>query len=370
MYSKIKYINSNNDQKLRDSFFKYKYEKGFIFSSKNFDSCKAEFPIGFMIWNMSVVKELSKQKIDVDVYNNRAEKIGIKSLKAESRNTFLSKWVKREKNINIMPPLSSAITIAYNNKDKRDTVAENFLASFMCKGNDFANQNYTALLSSPYVSAGAFSITKNNFEKALIIFTVRRLPNATWINDRDQFMQPIDVALQDNEFIVDCVLWALFSSANNTVSLDNVMYNGTNYRIKNELFPFLKQELKTWEVPNANIRTEIYAKENDRFVAKWINNHSLSSESKNLIEAARLLYKFFYLHINHVAWPKFKISNWDVGWWQIFMSLKEAGLGLVELEKVQEYHRILGEKILPKIYMYQFLDYAYESVEQNYSDIN
>ncbi|CDF00956.1 putative uncharacterized protein [Ruminococcus sp. CAG:624] len=33
LFSTIKYINSNNDQKLRDNFFQFKYERGFIFSS-------------------------------------------------------------------------------------------------------------------------------------------------------------------------------------------------------------------------------------------------------------------------------------------------------------------------------------------------
>ena len=52
MFSKIKYINSNTDQRLRDNFFDYKFERGFVFSSKNFHGCKANFPVGFLIWNV------------------------------------------------------------------------------------------------------------------------------------------------------------------------------------------------------------------------------------------------------------------------------------------------------------------------------
>ena len=60
----------------------------------------------------------------------------------------------------------------------------------MCKGNDFQNQNMTALLSSPHACAGSHSVTADNFEKSMIVHAMRRLPKARWHNDHDQFMQP------------------------------------------------------------------------------------------------------------------------------------------------------------------------------------
>lgn len=244
MFSKIKYINSNNDQKMRNTFFRYKYEKGFIFSSEGFDGCKAKFPVGFIIWNMTKNISLEEQDICVDVYNGHVEKIGTKDLRVEKRESFLNKWIEREKCTEKMPPLSNAITVAYDNKDKRDRVTGNFLVSLMCKGNDFANQNCTALYSAPYVSAGALSVTPNNFEKSMIIHTVRRLPRANWLNDRDQLMQPKSDVLQDEEFVTDCVIWSLFSNSNITATMSNVKYEGKIYRIKNQLFPFLIEDIK------------------------------------------------------------------------------------------------------------------------------
>ena len=41
------------------------------------------------------------------------------------------------------PPMSGALNISAKNKDRRDRIAENFLASFMCVVNDFTYQNYT-----------------------------------------------------------------------------------------------------------------------------------------------------------------------------------------------------------------------------------
>ena len=356
MFSKIKFINANNDQKLRDVFFKYKFEKGFIFSSEKFDGCKAKFPVGFTIWNMAKKKSLEEQEIVVDVYNGNVEKVGVKDLKVERRDGFLSKWIEREKCTEVMPPLSNAISVAYKNKDKRDKVAEGFLASLMCKGNDFANQNYTAILSSPYVSAGALSITAKNFEKAMVIHTVRRLPKATWINDRDQLMQPIEDIFMDKEFVSDCVIWSLFSNSNSTASMSGVKYEEKTYRIRNQLFPFMTSTMKEWEIGNANIKAEIWAKHGERYAAKWLDENCISEQGNKVLHAAQNVYKFFYAHFNEVAWPKYKIHNWDAGWWQIRMALNDAGIAKDELDALYEMHKELGIKILAKIYLYRFIE--------------
>ena len=67
-------------------------------------------------------------------------------------------------------------------------------------------------------------LLKNNFEKAMIVHAVRRIPKASWLNDRDQFMQPKEDVIKDNEFVTQCVIWGLFSDSNNTVSISNVKY--------------------------------------------------------------------------------------------------------------------------------------------------
>ena len=66
LFSKIKYINSNNDQKFRDKIFKYKFESGFIMSSKNFHGLRGQFPIGFLVWNLGKEKKLESQNITLD----------------------------------------------------------------------------------------------------------------------------------------------------------------------------------------------------------------------------------------------------------------------------------------------------------------
>ena len=342
VFSKIKYISSNNDQTLRDKFFKYKFERGFVFNSQNFNGCTGQFPVGFLIWNLGKQIPLESQKILLDVYNSAVEKVGDKTFHSENREDFLNKWINRPRCTKKFPPMSGALNIAAQNKDRRDRIAENFLASLMCVANDFTHQNYTAILSAPYVSAGAMSITPENFEQCLIVHMVRRLPKATWLNDRDQFMQPTKDL--PREFITDAVIWSLFSPSNQTVSLRNVEYEGEVYRIKNNFFPFLLSEIKNWECSSPEIRMQIFLANEDRFAAEWIKNNRLSAEAAAILESAREIYKKFYAELEKLDVQKFKVEDWDAGWYQIRMSLGAT----IDLSA-------LSDKLLPKIYELGFL---------------
>lgn len=344
MFSKIKYINSNNDQQLRDKFFKYKFERGFLFNSQNFHGCDGQWPVGFLIWNLGKKIPLEAQEISLDVYNKAVEKVAEKSFHAERREDFLNNWIERPPCRKKFPPLSSALKVAAHNKDRRDRIAENFLASFMCVANDFTHQNYTALLSAPYVSAGAMSVTPENFEQCLIVHMVRRLPKATWLNDRDQFMQPTKAL--PREFVTDAVIWSLFAPSNATVSLRDVEYEGTIYRIPNNFYPFALAEVRDWACTSPEIRMQLARATEDRFAATWIRDHraELSTEARAVLSAGKELYKKFYAELERLDVRRWKIADWDAGWYQVRMALG-ATLDL----------SALSAKLEPQIYELGFL---------------
>ena len=355
IFSKINYLIANNDQKLRDKFFNYQYERGFIFSSKNFDGCKGNWLVGFLIWNLAKNIPLESQTISVDIFNNDVEKIAVKNISAYNRADFLNKWIKRPPALKKFPPLSGGLNVAEKNKDRRDRVAENFLASLMCKGNEFSNQNYTAFLSAPYVSAGALSVTPENFSQCMI-----RLPRATWLNDRDQFMQPTKEL--SAEFISDAVIWSLFAPSNQTVSLRNVKYEGETYQLQNNLYPFLISEIQNWKMPT-EIRWQLETVQ-DRFAALWLKEHDkdISPEGRAVLVEAKKIYKVFYgsYEVLSPRWEIFKIENWDAGWYQIRRVLSEE-----PTEEINDYKdtskyfvqafKALGNKLEPQIKEFGFL---------------
>ncbi|MBS3203030.1 hypothetical protein HS086_06805 [Turicibacter sp. PIG517] len=354
LFSKIKYINSNNDQKFRDKIFKYKFESGFIMSSKNFHGLRGQFPIGFLVWNLGKEKKLESQNITLDIFNNECEKYGTKKILIEDRSKFLNKWVKRPKTTKVFPPFSSAINISAGNKDIRDKVSDDFLCSLMCCGNDVYHQNQTALLSGPYGSAGGYSVNKENFEHSMVIHAVRRIIKQSWTNDRDQFLIPHTSELEE-EFINDCVIWSAFSDSNNTVSIKEIKYCGNNYQIDNHLYPFLLSEVRQWNITLSPLLTQIISANEDRYLAQWIDNHKISEESNLILEKAKSVYKKFYKCTNQGQWLDYKIGLWDVGWWQVKMLLSEIDPYDHDLIELNKLHKKLSEKLLPQIYKFGFL---------------
>ena len=386
MFSPLKYLNSNNDQKIRDGFFLYQYERGFIFPSKAFAGTTADFPVGFLIWNLAKRKHLSEQDIVLDVFNPNVEKVGTKRVPSVSRDRMLNKWCPRPKwdGESIMPTLSSGIKVMDANKDKRNHVAPGFICSVVSKGDDFQNQNSVCLLSAPYANAGAFSVTPANFERAMVLYTVKKLPEKDWTNDKDMFYAPSTEL--PAEFVSDCVVWAAFSAKNNCTALKNVNYQGDIWQIPNQMFPFLLEEVRRWPCGHGDIASQLAAANEDRFLAKWLAAQEkkqqtdlltpngvrsseivsgvsreqirllISPEAWAVLDAARRLYREFYANITHTPWMDWKIETWDVGYYQIRNAMKEFNGRDARCPSLRVVHDALRAKLLPQIYSLGFLN--------------
>jgi len=354
LFSKLKYVNATNDQKFRDTVFRFEFERGFMFSSVNFAGTSAanQFPVGFLIWNLAREKALEGQKIELDVYDTRVQKIGRKHVVSEHRDRFLSKWIDRPPGVAIFPPFSSAITIKTSGPDIRDRISADFLGSLMCKGNEPLNQNMTTLLSGPYASAGGLSITPDNFDKAMVVHAVRRLPKAEWHNDRDQFMQPN--APLPVDFITDCTVWNLFHNSNHTVAIKEVEYEGKKYVVPNNFFPFAVAALRKWTIGDSDIALQLRGAHN-RFVADLLHDRQLSPEASALFDAGTDVYRAYFAELPQLRTSKYKIETWDAGWWQIRSALKDRELAADELAAVKDAHDALRDKLRPQLFAFGFL---------------
>ncbi|CDF00955.1 MAG: hypothetical protein PUE69_07265 [Ruminococcus sp.] len=281
----------------------------------------------------------------------------------KERESFLNKWIKRYKNIKIFPPFSSGITLSDRTKDVRDAVADGFLCSLMSCGNDIQHQNNTALLSGPYASAGGFSVVPDNFERSMIVHAVRKIPKHTWDKDRDQFYQPLSDDLP-TEFINDCVIWSAFAASNNTVALKDVRYKGNTYQIHNEMYPFLLSEVTKWKCGLSSISSQLFSANEDRFLAKWISEHELSDEAKEVLSNAKVLYQCVYKNLGNIRWLDYKIELWDIGWYQIKEAAKVIPDAVPHLETLRKSVRKLADKISPQIAQFGFLPPDIEKFEE------
>lgn len=362
LYSTIKYINSNNDQRIRDTFFDYTFKKGFTFSASNFYQATNRFLCAFAVWDKAEHTKLENQKIILDYYDDNVKKLGRKKILSKVNDTLLNKWFTRPKCSIIFPPFKSAINDGFDNKDKRDRICNDFICSIQSKGNDIQNQNHWAILSTPNVSAGAYSVNPEIFEKAMITHCVRCLPKPTPENNKDLFRQPTKI--NDNSFALDCTIYNAFSDSNNTASLKDVVYQEKTYQIINHLYPFMLEEIKKWNC-KGDICFNLSSANQDRFLAEYIkkNKSLLTPEAKDVLKAGKELYKFFYENYPQIDSKKYKIDNWDVGFWQIRMAIQNAFGETEELKNLKLAHQKLRSKLLPKVYEYGFLEPEIELFE-------
>ena len=333
IFSKTNYIKSNNNEKFREDICNYKFVNGFVFSSSNFESTSktAPFPVSFIIWKISNEYNIKKENISLPVFDNNCNEIGKKKFQVIDKNKLLNKWIKRVRNSYTFVPLSSAIKVKTSGKDIRDKICDGFIGSLMSCGSDLQKQNLTAIFSAPQSSAGSFSITKDNFEKAMIIHAVRRITKVDWLNGSDQFVIPKgDFEELSEEFKLDCIIWSLFSNSNQTVSMNNVFYKNKYYKIENQFYPFDYKEVF--------LNNDFFDNDNDkRFVSEYLKNKEkiITKESSDLINIGKELYSFFYGNIEKLNLKKFEISLWDAGFWQIRKSLKDAKIGLNILDELK-----------------------------------
>lgn len=353
MFSTLKYVNAPDSVKFRDEYFNYKYEKGFLFHSKNFHGVAGDFPIGFLIWNLNSQREVDS--IDVDIANNQAKTIGVKHLRLINKKDVLNNWFERPKNSNeyILPPLSNGITVKEGNLDRRHRARPDFLASICSNGNDFQHAKYVVILSAPNASAGAFTVNPDNFEEAVTLHAVKKIPKPTWLNDRNQFLTPH--TRPSKEFIEDCIVWSLFTNSNQTTSLKNIEYQSNTFQIKNNFFPFRIEQLKNWEIKDPDFRVQL-TKDENRFVANWLKDRQLSKEAQEVLIKGKEVYKLYFSSLNQMSTHKWRIGTWDAGWYQIRRCLNEHNLGMDEIEALKKANDKLAEKILPKIEEFGFLD--------------
>ena len=131
-------------------------------------------------------------------------------------------------------------------------------------------------------------------------------------------------------------------------------YEGLTYQIRNHFFPFLIADVRKWKIADQQI-AESLSSDEDTYVAKWLSNRDLSPEAMSVIRKGRQIYQFYFENLGQIPTTKFKIENWDAGWWQIRNALSNVNLGKEIMAELKVYHSQLRDKILPEISRYGIL---------------
>jgi hypothetical protein len=299
------------------NFFKANLEKCFIVPADTFDNVKGQFPIGFKIWDTN--NKIIFSKTITDVYNGKNINIGQKTIFAYNDEKVINDW-----------------TTTFIDDTKES------IGNIIGVANDFQNQN-TVCIERPnklWNHKYQWQINKDNIIESSLYFAVRLCIEASWINDRDQFLYPNDNWKNDIKFKNNCLIFTLFHGQNRVSSNDGV----------NHWIPFTEKEVDAKEKFESN------------FMSSFLKDKTLSVEAQSVLDAGLVLWRYYHAKTKSNKTVSVNASFYDIR--AFFQGRNEKGT--MNTKSVDDtYTQLLGalrdalktltQKIQPKVYEYGFL---------------
>ena len=197
---------------------------------------------------------------------------------------------------------------------------------------------------------------ESNLIQISIYLSVRLCIEATWINDRDQFLYPNDKLEEDLEFQSDCLTFTLFHGQNRISAEEGI----------NHWIPFSEAEVGAKDSFESRfmkdfIDGKIKPKETKELLTERRSQKPIkfSKEAKDIFEAGRELWKYYHKHdlININA------SYYDIRKFFQGVDSKSGRMNNKSIDEtynklignLRERMKILAKKIEPKIYEFGFL---------------
>ena len=338
-FSTLKYVNSSGFINFREEF-KAKFLKGFICPANTFDNVRGNFPIGFLIWDTS--KKQKIKSISVDVFNEKIEFLGKKSFSSNISNKqklTITQWITGYE--------TNGEILGYTGNNGPDYQNNKFLK---------ISSIQTKVAGGNLNNATKYKITATNLIQISIYLSVRLCIEATWINDRDQFLYPNDLWEEDLEFQSDCLAFTLFHGQNRITSEEGI----------NHWIPFSEAEVEAKNNFESHfmkdfIDGKIKPKETKELLTERRSPKPIkfSKEAKDIFEAGRELWKYYHKHdlININA------SYYDIRKFFQGVDSKSGRMNNKSIDEtynklignLRERMKILAKKIEPKIYEFGFL---------------
>ena len=340
-FSTLKYVNSQNFKKFRE-VFKAKFLKGFMIPANTFDNVKGEFPIGFLIWNLS--KKNIIKSVRLNIYNSKNKFIGNKKFYSYHNTLSITKW-----------------------KNTFDNEKRDIKAYIQAGSPDFQTQKYLCLLNEEgTMHLKYIFVNKNNLIQSSIYFAVRHCIKATWINDRDQFLYPKKGWENDFTFHGDCLIYTLFHGQNKISSEQGennfIPFKYDEMNCKNAPdSDFMVQYLKDFQKGKYQITTPTNLEKNSKNLVEKSNlKIEFSAQAKDVLNAGKNLFKYYHEQTNS-EFPN--ASLYDIKKYFQGVSAKTGRVNSKSnnekyndlLETLKDALQILAQNIEIKVYEYEFL---------------
>lgn len=208
------------------------------------------------------------------------------------------------------------------------------------------------------VARGIYARLQLHHELGLLYPSTEAIINATWLNDRDQFLFPNDGWQTDNEFQTNCLAFTLFNSQNKISSNESA----------NHWIPFTEQEVNAQAKFASNFMTDFIKRkikldtnENNLFEASnslVMKPLEFSVEATTVFDAGRELWQYYHTQKD----VNVNASLYDIREYFQGRNVKgrmnsksEDAIYMKLIGELRSKLSILADKIKPKVYEYEFL---------------
>jgi len=344
-FSTLKYITASNFSEFR-KYFKAECKNGFVCRATTFDNVKGNFPISFLIWDLENKTEITK--VECDVLSNEGRVEEIKTFFSVNKGSVINDWLR----------------LFYNKTD--------IIAHLRFVGPDFQANKGVFFTNAPNESdikeSRVTTISKNNVVVMCIYLAVRQVIEATWLNDRDQFLYPNNKWEKDTEFQHDCLAYALLhgqnkisanGGTNHWIPFTEIAIDACDKFESNFMAHFIAGKIKT---DNATV---LFGKEKD--IKTPAVPLLFSLEAQAVLEAGKVLWTYYHAVVKSLSLPQIPKTTINASLYDIKayfqgrnaggrMNPKSEDKKYMEIIKVlRESLKTLALKMEPKVYEYGFL---------------
>lgn len=280
LFSKTAWM-TGSDYKQFFEFWNKRYEfcNGFIVSSEVFKGTKGKWPVMFSLWKKrcDVLETAPSSQLKFDIFDKDLEKIGIKNYQTPSEDSVrLQDTINRDclKKLakNKFVPLKNEYQIYDSGKIYCSHLHEGAFGYLRTISNDIQNSGSgLILMSAPYggSNSNGVSVTKDNFESALLVYGLRKSIPQEWHNDKDEFILSADLRKNSkfSQLQRKAVLWSILEGGY-TSSLGKVIWDGSSYNVRNNFFAMPLSELSEVRgIDSSKLPSE------DPYASIWIENN-------------------------------------------------------------------------------------------------
>jgi len=344
-------------------FDNFEYVEGNIFEASNFSDVSGNWAINFSIWKAGKQPESNRFTFDTNVIkldtSGHVNIVGHNLLyntddkNKQSLQSFLKDNTDQPGDLKKKVLQFSS---RFKTNGKIIEVPQNEIGYIINDTNNVeASAKGAYLMHSPVTRhLKTAMITANTFVNQMIVFASRKVIDADWINQKDEFFAPSDTDSESFRQLGNkAVLFSIFSPNNNIISYRSDYREAGVVNLNNWFF-MSSEELKSLadEYNNDRVYNDAVENANTPVALNLISSMALDDKDNQLIQSARDIVRdsFKFRNIVNDDSPELSVNTWDASWYQV-----TAVANQYIPERVNEFNRLLNE------YRSDILDLVYEN---------